>query len=140
MIIIVVIKILFEILYEVVGEAFPQIMFSVNWSIAYNFIDYMCFSSVAMYMYFLISSDKKFPKWVSNYKLFLQGLFFMASMSYWMLAWVELWFINAPLEVYQDGLMGGGLWWANSASMIIGVVTFFGTFNFKRLYIKYRYL
>ncbi len=140
MIIIVIIKILFEIIYEGVGEAFPQIMFSVNWTIAYNFIDYMCFSSVAMYMFFLISSDKKFPNWISKGKLFLQGLFFMASMSYWLIAWVELWFINATVEVYQAGLMGGTLWWANAASLIIGFITFYAIYEFKRIYIKYRYL
>ena len=140
MIIIVIIKILFEILYEGVGEVYPQIMYSVNWSIVYNFIDYMCFSSVAMYMFFLISSDKKFPNWVNKGKMVFQGLFFMASMSYWLLAWVELWFINTPFETYQAGLMGGGLWWAHIASIVIGVITFAATFEFKRTYIKYRYL
>lgn len=140
MIIIVIIKILFEIFYEGIGELLPQIMYSVNWSIAYNFIDYMCFSAVSMYMYFLISSDKTFPKWVNKGKMFLQGLFFMASMSYWLMAWVELWFIGSTLEVYQAGLIGGGLWWANAVSIIIGFVTFLGTFQFKRKYIKYRYI
>lgn len=140
MIRIVIIKLVFDWVYHYLSGVYPAIMMSVNWSIAYNFIDYMFLSAVLLHIFFLIDSDKLKWNWLLKIKNLSKFFFFMGSMSYWLIAWMEMWFINSSLEEYQAGLLVGGIYWTHIASAIVGLITFMATYEFRRLYSMYRYI
>ena len=140
MIIIVIIKILFDWTYHYLSGVYPGIMYSVNWSVAYYFIEYMFISTILLHIFFLVEQKKIQPKWLLKGKTVLKFFFFIGSLSYWLMGWVQLWFINSSVEVWQDGLFTNGIYWTHVASAICGLITFMATYEYKRRYPKYSWI
>lgn len=118
MVVVAAVKILFDAIYEKWG-----VTDSVGWSIAYNFIDYTFLAASLMLIVFIIDSGVKLPKWITNYKTIFKPVILIASVSYWIIACIELTYIGQTWNVYHGN--GGGGFFAAQAYTIVCALCFY---------------
>lgn len=111
-----IIKVVFDWVYEGFAKADPSILYSVNWSIAYNFIDYGFLSAILLQIFFVV--DRK--------------AYLTCSLGYWVAACWELGFINSPIDEYKEALSTGGLYISQVIGVICGLIVYWFIFDFKQ--------
>lgn len=112
----VIIKFVFDLVYEGVSKADPSILYSVNWSIAYNFIDYGFLSAILLQLFFSVNNNA----------------FLTCSLGYWVAACWELGFINSSIDEYKEALSTGGFYISQVIGLICGLIVYWFIFDFKQ--------
>lgn len=111
-----VIKIAFDIIHESVDDTS-----SVEWSIAYNFVDYVFISAALMLTSFIAEKDHEVPRWVVRCRKIVVPSCVIASIGYWVIACIELTYIGESRSVYDDA-NGDGFYSAQGFTIVCSLI------------------